>query len=81
MNHNKYLKWVAPAGLCILIGLHACRNSTNGSTKNGDTTQGSSETVTHVPDNSDATNPSLADTAYQKKDTISKAADTPGARK
>lgn len=50
--------------LAAILGLAGCGGSTNGS-KSAD----SSSLVVPAPDNNSATNPSLADTAYEKNRT------------
>ncbi|PWT75441.1 MAG: hypothetical protein C5B59_08975 [Bacteroidetes bacterium] len=68
----RYLRWLVPAGLFLLCAI-ACRNSAKSSATTSDTTN---QNIMHVPQNSDATNPSLADTAYQKQDTSKRIKDS-----
>ncbi|MBS1600026.1 MAG: hypothetical protein JST75_17500 [Bacteroidetes bacterium] len=53
--------------VCVVIGFNACSNS-NSTSKSSDTT--GDRTLPPPADNSSATNPSLADTAYHFKDTV-----------
>ena len=54
--------------LCFLAGVTACGNSGDAKQSDKDTT--GDRTLPPPADNSSATNPSLADTAYHTKDTM-----------
>lgn len=60
------LKYIIPTILISFYAFGACKNSNTNSTSSDSATERS---LPKPPDNSDATNPSLADTSYSKKDT------------
>jgi len=59
-------KYVVPTILISFYAFGSCKSSNTNSTNSDSTNQ---RTLPKPPDNSDATNPSLADTSYSSKDT------------
>jgi hypothetical protein len=71
MNKNNFF---FIAGIALIVCISACHDTDNKTDNN--TRDSTSGVVIPPPDNSSATNPSLADTAYSKKDSLQTKRDT-----
>jgi hypothetical protein len=73
----KKINFFLIAAIAVTLSVAACNSSNpSGESSKGSTSRDSTGVLPPPSDNSSATNPSLADTAYSKKDTSNMKKDT-----